>query len=598
MLEKVVRLGKSVTEVADTRTTMERIWHGVHDDLEFDRLAIFLYNTDDMSIDDTFGTNNRGEMVDEWHIRFPFSEAALFMRVLERPDGLYFTHNYDVENNIPEEDEMYGVKEYAAVAVWAGNKPVAVICVDHLITGRPISEEQLEALKLFAGYAGLAIENSHLNDALQIELQQQRQSEEKEARRRLMLEKVVSLGQQVTEVNDLTTTLKKIWHGVHDELLFDRLAIFLYDSVQSSVRGTLGTNNQGQIVEEWDFIRPVIQSESTSFKRALESPTGLFVTKDFAGEFNIPQGHEMYDVKDFASVAAWAGEKPVAIITVDNAISRLPFTEEQLEALRMFGGYAGLAIENARLNMVLQDELTQRQDLINELEAKNAELERFTYTVSHDLKSPLVTITGFLGFLEQDALSGNIERIKSGVNRISGAAQKMQALLNDLLELSRVGRLMNPPEDIPFTEIVNEAIDRVHGSINEIDAVVETQPEFPVIHGDRVRLVEVVQNLIDNALKYSNPETRTRVEIGTDGTNEKGSPVFFVRDNGIGIDPQYHERIFGLFNKLDNSSKGTGIGLSLVKRIIEVHNGRIWVESQLGQGSTFFFSLPTPPSKE
>lgn len=180
----------------------------------------------------------------------------------------------------------------------------------------------------------------------------------------------------------------------------------------------------------------------------------------------------------------------------------------------------------------------EREALIHELENKNAELERFTYTVSHDLKSPLVTITGYLGFLEQDALNGHKERIESGIRRISGAAMKMQALLNDLLELSRIGRLMNPAEDVPFGEIVNEAMDLLRGRLDEADAVVEIQQDLPMVHGDRVRLVEVVQNLLENAVKYADPRVRLRIEIGMDGINEQNFPIFHVRDNGMGIEPQ------------------------------------------------------------
>lgn len=240
----------------------------------------------------------------------------------------------------------------------------------------------------------------------------------------------------------------------------------------------------------------------------------------------------------------------------------------------------------------------EREALINELENKNAELERFTYTVSHDLKSPLVTITGFLGFLEKDALSGDWHRVKGSIDRISSAARKMQALLNDLLELSRVGRIINPPQDVPFSEVVDEAIDHVRGLLDEVNAIVEIQRDLPIVHGDRVRLVEVVQNLAENAVKYAKPEGRLRIEIGADGNDQNGRLVFHVRDNGIGIEPQYHERIFGLFNKLDNQSEGAGIGLSLVKRIIEVHDGRIWVESEKGKGATFYFTLPAAQAKE
>lgn len=233
----------------------------------------------------------------------------------------------------------------------------------------------------------------------------------------------------------------------------------------------------------------------------------------------------------------------------------------------------------------------ERENLIDELEAKNTELTQFTYTVSHDLKSPLVTINGYLGYIEQDAQSGNMERLQNDTRRIREATNKMHALLTELLELSRIGRLMNTPEDIPFNEIIKEAMDIVHGQLESREVTVQTQPNLPIVHGDRQRLIEVLQNLLDNAIKYMGPQTDPLIEIGQQG-EENGKSIYFVKDNGIGIAPEYHERIFGLFNKLDSTTEGTGIGLALVKRIIEVHGGRIWVESEPGQGSTFYFSLP------
>jgi PAS domain S-box-containing protein len=235
---------------------------------------------------------------------------------------------------------------------------------------------------------------------------------------------------------------------------------------------------------------------------------------------------------------------------------------------------------------------TEREKLIGELEDKNSELERFTYTVSHDLKSPVITIRGFLGFLEQDALNGNMPRLKSDIQRISDATDKMQTLLNELLELSRVGRLVNPPKLVPFREIVYEALDLVQGRIQTNNVQVHVQDEMDSVYVDRQRMVEAVQNLIDNAAKFvdGNP----KVEIGQTG-KEENMPIFFIRDNGVGIPAMHHERIFGLFNKLDAASEGTGIGLALVRRIVEIHKGRIWVQSEPGKGSTFFFTLPAGP---
>src|SRR5258706_7622172 len=590
MLEKVVSLGKRVTEATDLQTTLKRIWHGVHDDLGFDRLAIFLYNPERHSYDGTLGTNTQGQIVEEWDQWYPLSEIAIFNDLLKRPDGLYFTNNYDVENNFSEGDDMYGVKEYADAAASASDEPIAVISVINLMTQHHIDSDHLEALRLFSGYAGLAIENTRLNSALQSELRQQKQAEEREVHRRATLEKVVKLGKQVTEVNNLRTTLEKIWHGVHDELGFELLAIYLYDNESNYIKSNIGTPNRGEIVEEWDYSRSLHTEKPTSFSRALEQPDGVYFTSNFGIEFNIPEGNEMRNVKDFAAVTAWGGKKPVAIIAVDNFPSQRPIAKEPLEALRLFAGYAGLAIENSRLNTALEDDLNHRKTLINELETKNAELERFTYTVSHDLKSPLVTITGFLGYLEKDALAGNAEKVKGNINRISNAARKMQTLLNDLLELSRIGRLMNSPEDVRMTEIINEAVDHLRGRLDEINAIVEIQRDLPVIHGDRVRLVEVVQNLVENAAKYSNLKSQPRIEIGSQ-IDRQNQFVFYIRDNGIGIAPQYHENIFGLFNKLDATSEGTGIGLALVKRIIEVHGGRVLGETETGKSATVYFTL-------
>jgi PAS domain S-box-containing protein len=238
----------------------------------------------------------------------------------------------------------------------------------------------------------------------------------------------------------------------------------------------------------------------------------------------------------------------------------------------------------------------EREKLVSELQKKNTELEQFTYTVSHDLKAPLITIRGFLGFLERDIQAGHTERIRSDISRIADATDKMQQLIYQLLDLSRVGRITNPAMDVPFDVIVNDAINIVAGQIAERGAHVNISPNLPIIHGDKVRLTQVMQNLIENAIKFMGEQPEPRIDIGLDGM-EDGKPVFYVRDNGVGIPSEHHERIFGLFNKLNGNSDGTGIGLALVKRIIEVHGGKIWVQSEAGKGATFYFSLARSDEK-
>ena len=272
---------------------------------------------------------------------------------------------------------------------------------------------------------------------------------------------------------------------------------------------------------------------------------------------------------------------------------RHEFTRDEISFCRVLCQQAAIAIANASLFEQLQNELIERKNLIAELENKNAELERFTYTVSHDLKSPLFTIRGFLGYLEQDALSGNQARVKADVKRITDATEKMQNLLNDLLELSRIGRLNNASVTIPFDELAREAVELVYGRLMEHNVNIQIGENLPAVFGDRPRLLEVLQNLIDNAAKFIGTQKEPRIRIGHSGQDaERGMTIFYVSDNGIGISPEHFERVFGLFNKLDAQSEGTGIGLALVKRIVEVHGGRIWVESEVGKGATFYFTLP------
>jgi len=225
-----------------------------------------------------------------------------------------------------------------------------------------------------------------------------------------------------------------------------------------------------------------------------------------------------------------------------------------------------------------------------ELESKNAELERYTYTVSHDLKSPLVTIKGFLGLLEKDITKGDVERIKKDVGHIHNAADKMNQLLDELLELSRVGEVAGVKGKVPFENLANEVLELDGGQMKKLGIEVKIAPDLPVMYVDRLRLVEVLQNFIDNAVKHMGNQTKPCIEIGA--RQDNGEDVYYVRDNGIGIEPRYHENIFGLFNTLNKASDGTGVGLAIVRRIIEVHGGRVWVESKgKDKGSTFCFTI-------
>jgi len=273
-----------------------------------------------------------------------------------------------------------------------------------------------------------------------------------------------------------------------------------------------------------------------------------------------------------------------------------PFTDEDATISHDIANQLAIAIQHINLYNALQKELMERKKLISELEANNAELERFTYTVSHDLRNPLVTIKGFLGMLQKDLRDGRRDRITSDFERISNAADKMHALLSDLLQLSRIGRVANPFGAVDLNKLTADSLENLDARIRSKNVTVKIWPDLPVVFGDRLRLGEVLENLIDNAAKYSGNQPNPIIEVGT--RQGQGSAVIFVRDNGIGIEHQHLSKIFGLFDKLDPLSEGTGIGLAIVKRIVETHGGKVWVESAgLGKGATFCFTLPNVDGK-
>jgi signal transduction histidine kinase len=257
--------------------------------------------------------------------------------------------------------------------------------------------------------------------------------------------------------------------------------------------------------------------------------------------------------------------------------------------------YHSLNLAERELRMRRQAE-KDREAVIEELKSKNQELDRFAIRVSHDLKTPLITIAGFLGYLEKDIKEGDYEKAGRDFTQINDAAKKMGTFVDELLDLARVGRIANPPTDVPFEEIVEEALKAAKGPIEARQVRVKVDAPLPSVRVDRARAVQVMQNLISNAVKFMGDQPHPEIRIGCEERN--GGHIFSVSDNGIGIPPEHHKNIFELFVKLEPQLEGTGIGLGLVKRIIEAHNGQIWVESEPGKGATFFFTLANTNKEE
>jgi len=232
-----------------------------------------------------------------------------------------------------------------------------------------------------------------------------------------------------------------------------------------------------------------------------------------------------------------------------------------------------------------------QERLSQQLQAKVSELETFSYGIAHDLKSPLVSIEGFSRLLREDIQNQKVENVQEDIRLLESGVRKMQDFLNSTLGYSRAGHLIKRIKSVSFSKIVNEVITEFNGQISSIGATVSTAKTFPMVYADKVRIAEVLTNLIQNSINYRDKTVPLKIEIGYQPS--EGEVVFFVRDNGTGIEESETEKVFDLFYRGSTEGEGSGIGLAIVKKIIEAHGGRIWVqEGHSRKGTTMCFTLP------
>lgn len=225
-----------------------------------------------------------------------------------------------------------------------------------------------------------------------------------------------------------------------------------------------------------------------------------------------------------------------------------------------------------------------------ELKRKNDELEQFVYSVSHDLKSPLVTCKAYMGLLQEDLRDGNVKDALDSAMRIEKAADYMKSLIEDLLELSRAGAVEAQEMPVDVEGLLRTVIEECRSEFPETTVEVRVEADTPNLRVDPIALRRVFQNLISNAFKYGCHTPNPRVEIG--GLKQDDETWFFVKDYGSGIEAEYQEKVFRLFQRLETTKEGTGIGLAIVKKIVDGYGGRAWVESEAGKGTTFWVAFP------
>ena len=270
--------------------------------------------------------------------------------------------------------------------------------------------------------------------------------------------------------------------------------------------------------------------------------------------------------------------------TIKAAAAALRQSRDELEGL-VAERTEALKATNTHLSL----ELEERRRAERELARSNAELEQFAYVASHDLQEPLRMVASFTQLLARRYRGKLDADADEFIGFAVDGATRMQRLLNDLLAYSRVGTRSKPFAAIDCNSVLSDALANLKPAMEESGAVITHEP-LPIVRGDEVQLIQLFQNLIGNAVKFHGQEPP---QVHISAKLQDGDWVFAVRDNGIGIAPEQQERIFLIFQRLHHRSEyaGTGIGLALCQRIVERHGGRIWIESELGKGSTFFFTI-------
>lgn len=319
-----------------------------------------------------------------------------------------------------------------------------------------------------------------------------------------------------------------------------------------------------RLAEDFDKLKIAIQ-------KLLNSKDNYF--KGFTS--HIKKNGELMDIEIQGNVIEFNNRK--AILNLANDITEKLAAEKKLKASE-----EALKILNAEL----EERVSQRT---SELMETNKNLESFSYAVSHDLQAPLRIIAGFAQLLYNKHYDCLDDEGKEYVNNILGSTTNMQVLIKNMLNFSRIGRTQIKKEQIDMNEIITFALKSIpyneeHVSINVA--------KLPKVNADKHMIVQVIQNLLSNAIKYSSKKTNSIIEVGA--KENEHEVIFHVKDNGCGFDMKFYSKLFGMFQRLHTVTEyeGSGVGLSTIKLIIEKHNGKIWAESILGEGATFYFSLP------